>query len=118
MNSLDAVDDLFIESEHYPIPLAFGIDKDKESGAFDIDHWFTLYQGKLYGAAGLDELNIKFSILPITPEQFHTFLQSMCKTDDIELKEKRVSDLHNFLNDYFVPFEHAIRPRKLSKKTQ
>ena len=113
--SQEAVNNLFSESEHYPIPLAFGIDKD--SGAFDIDHWFTLYQGKLYGAAGLDGLNIKFSILPITPEQFHIFLQSMCKTDDIELKEKRVRDLHNFLNYYFVPFEHAIRPRKLSKKT-
>jgi hypothetical protein len=114
-DSLEAVKELFSESALRPIPLAFGI--DKESGAFDIDHWFTLYKGKLYGAAGLDGLNIKFSILPITPEQFHIFLQSMCETDKIELGEEHVNDLHNFLNVFFTPIEHAIRPHKMSKKT-
>jgi len=108
------VEQLFMESTMHPIPLAFGIDQDNEQGGmYDIDHWFTLFNGKLYGAAGLDDFNIKFSIKTITPEIFYDFLQSMCEPD-----AEKLETFKSFLRSFFVSDEDAIVPHTVDIKTQ
>ena len=111
---MEEVEQLFEESNQHPIPLAFGIDKDNDQGGmYDIDHWFTLFNGKLYGAAGLDDFNIKFSIKTITPEIFYDFLQSMCEPD-----AERLDTFKTFLRSFFVSDEDAIVPHTVDIKTQ
>lgn len=90
---LQQISNLFLESEKYPIPLALGMNHD-------IDHWFILYQNKFLGVAGLDNVNIPYIEIPITPEKFYKFLSS--------IKNKNITYFSDFMKEAFLPQDRAI----------
>ena len=105
--SPDYVDSLFAESEHYPIPLAFGFDEPRRGSImYDIDHWFVLYKKKLCGAAGLFPVEISyFESETLDPAAFYRFLQTM----RVENDEVQFDYFKTFMKATMVPESNAIQ---------
>lgn len=69
------IKELFQESMDIPIALAFG---KSGHGVYDIDHWFTLFQGKIHGTFGNDpEFVIDYYSVETSPTEFFQFLNAM-----------------------------------------
>ena len=83
INKID-IEELFKESMDIPIALAFG---KKGHIVYDIDHWFTLFKGKIHGTFGNDpEFVINYYSVETTSEEFFEFLCAM-KEDTQENRE-------------------------------
>jgi hypothetical protein len=78
------IKELFQESMDIPIALAFG---KRGHGIYDIDHWFTLFKGKIHGTFGNDpEFVIDYYSIETSPTDFFKFLNAM-KEDTPENRE-------------------------------
>jgi hypothetical protein len=104
--SLEDIEQLFIESDTYPIPLAFGSNEPRRgSEMYEVDHWFVLYKRKLCGAAGLFPVEISyFESPPIAPADFHRFLTSMINEDP-----SAFDFFKTFMKETMVPESHALQ---------
>jgi hypothetical protein len=103
------------DSYDYPIPMAFGYDPAITRGPlYEIDHWFVLYQGRLYGATGFGTVEISFyGSDAIDLAEFRAFLKAM--------NENYHPIFDAFLIKHMFPESHSVttfKPRPRNSKNE
>ena len=113
----DNIASALVNSTSYPIPMAFGFETTRGS-TYDIDHWFILYNKRLYGATGLGDVQISFyGSDEIAPAAFATFLNSMnhvAKTEEEKSAKKVIFD--SFIKSNFLSLNYSIQTYKKKLK--
>jgi hypothetical protein len=107
----DQVEAKIKESEETPIPMAFGYNPEMtRNGLYEIDHWFVLYNGRIYGATGLGDVQIAFyGSEKIKPDEFAKFL-NVLNGESKQEDKKKIFDA--FIREKFAPLSHAIQVNK------
>lgn len=108
---------VLLNSKQYPIPMAFGYETPRGS-TYDVDHWFVLYNKRLYGATGLGDVQISFyGSDELDPGAFAIFLNSInhaAETDEERIEKKVIFD--NFIKSSFLSLNYAIQTYKKKVK--